>query len=104
MIATLSAAGVMSLSCWVLSRFPRSPRPRARGRLGVVPAADLGHLRPALVPRFLHDRRNFRIRGEALPPLGVPVKDHPDAVFFIRIAEHDRTLGSVLPALLGTLG
>src|SRR5437763_13881620 len=72
--------------------------------LRLVVAAELRHLRPALVPRLLHDRRDFRIGGEGLPAVEIPVKDHPDAISLVGVAEHERALRAVLLALLGTLG
>src|SRR5438067_1063646 len=60
--------------------------------LGVVLAAELRHLGRALVPGFLHDRRDLGIGGEVLPTVGVPVEDHPDAVVLIGVAEDERTL------------
>src|SRR5690242_4105886 len=70
---------------------------------GVVPAAVHGGLRHVLVTRLLDDRRNLGVRDEALPALGVPVEDHPDAVVLVRVAEDGRALRAVLLALLGAL-
>ena len=52
-------------------------------------AAELRHLGPALVPGLLHDRRDLGVGGEALPALGVPVEQRPDAVVLVGVAEHD---------------
>src|SRR6478735_6478520 len=79
-------------------------RPCALFLSGVVGAAEPGGLGAALVPGFLQDRRDVRVGDEALPALGVPVEEHPDAVGFIRVAEDGRSLGTVLPSLLGTRG
>src|SRR5436305_1997546 len=62
---------------------------RMASLLRVVAAAELGHLRAALVPGLLHDRRDLRVGGEALPALEIPVEDHPDAVVLVGIAEHE---------------
>src|SRR5512142_1054884 len=72
--------------------------------LRLAAAAELRHLRPALVPGLLHARRDLRVRGELLPAAELPVEDHPDAVVFIRVTEHGCALRAVLFALLGTLG
>src|SRR5947209_7434099 len=72
--------------------------------LRVVATAELRHLRPALMTGLLQDRRDLRVGGEALPALEIPVEDHPDPVALVRVAEHERALRAVLPALLGTLG
>src|SRR3954447_7128625 len=77
---------------------------RMTSLLGLVAAAELRHLRPALVPGLLHDRRDLRVGGEALPALEIPIEDHPDAIVLVGVAEHERALRAVLPALLGTLG
>src|SRR5919204_1962947 len=61
-------------------------------------------LRPRLVAGPLHDRRHLGIRDEALPPVLVPVEDHPHPVLLGGIAEDGRALGAMLPALLGALG
>src|SRR6476659_6830259 len=72
--------------------------------LGLEPAAGRRRLRPALVPGFLHDRRDLGVGDEALPTLLVPVEQHPDPVGLIGIAKHLRALRPVLPTLLGALG
>src|SRR5579884_303054 len=76
---------------------------RMTSLLRVVAAAELRHLRPALVAGFLQDRRDLGVGSKALPPLEIPVEDHPDSVVFVGIAEHERALRAVLLALLGTL-
>jgi len=78
--------------------------PRMTTLLRLVAAAELRHLRPALVPGLLHDRRDLRVGGEALPAVEIPVEDHPHPVVLIGVAEHERALRAVLLALLGTLG
>jgi hypothetical protein len=45
-----------------------------------------------------------RIGDEVLPDLPTPVEQHPDAVRLIGIAEDMRTLGAMLPSLLGARG
>jgi hypothetical protein len=65
--------------------------------------ADFGHLWPALVPGFLHARRN-RGGGELVPADEVPVEEHADSVLLVRIAKHVRAAGTVLTALVGALG
>src|SRR5664279_2538320 len=72
--------------------------------LRLVAAAELRHLRPALVPGLLHDRRDLRVGGEALPAVEIPVEDHPHPIVLVGVAVHERTLRTVLPALLGTRG
>src|ERR1700758_4807615 len=72
--------------------------------LCLVASADRRHLRPALVPGLLQDRRDVGIGGEALPAVQIPVEDHPDAVGLVGVAEHERALRAVLLALLSTLG
>src|SRR5260221_2731008 len=72
--------------------------------LGVVAAAGLGRLGPALVPRFSHDRRDLRVGDEALPAFRVPVEEHPDPILFVRIAEDGGALGPVLAPLVGARG
>src|SRR6266545_2874953 len=84
-----------------------SPREISRFRgslLGVVLAAEPRGLGAALVPGFLQDRGDVRVRDEALPTVGIPVEEHPDPVGLVRIAEDCRALATVLPALLGALG
>src|SRR3954454_22535041 len=73
-------------------------------RSGVAAAAWRGCLGPSLMTRLLHDRRHLGVRDEALPALLVPVEEHPDAVAFVRVAEHLRALRAVLAALVGALG
>src|SRR5205814_8266745 len=82
----------------------RARAQETRRGLGVVPAAEPGRLRPALVPGLLHDRRDLRVGHEALPAFRVPVEQHPHPVGLVGIAEDGRALGSVLLALLGALG
>src|SRR4051812_36996762 len=72
--------------------------------LGVIAASKLGHLRLALVPGLLQDRRHVGVRDEALPALCIPVEHHPDAALVVGVAEDGRALGSVLAPLVGTLG
>src|SRR5450755_29322 len=72
--------------------------------LRLIAAAEHRNLRPALVARFLHDRRDLWIGGEALPAVEIPVENHPDPVILVGVAEHKRTLRAVLLALLSTLG
>src|SRR5580692_7634964 len=74
----------------------------ARG-LGVVPAAEHGSLRLTLVPGLLHDRGDVGVGDEALPALGIPVEEHPDAVVLVRVAEDACALRPVLAALVGAL-
>src|ERR1035441_198307 len=50
------------------------------------------------------ERRDLRVGGEALPAVEIPVEDHPHPVVLVGVAEHERALRAVLPALLGTLG
>src|SRR6185312_10785501 len=79
-------------------------RPAHGDVLGVVSATELCRLGPALVPCFLHDRGNLGVGDEALPPLRVPVEEHPDPVVLVGVAEDGRAPGAVLLALLGPLG
>src|SRR5919197_1891064 len=72
--------------------------------LRLIAAAELRHLRPALVPGLLHDRRDIRIGDEALPAVEIPVEDHPHPVSLAGVAEHERALRAVQLALLSTLG
>src|SRR5438067_3469015 len=51
--------------------------------LRVVAPAEFRHLRPALVPGLLHDRRDLGIGGKALPAVEIPVEDHPDPVALV---------------------
>ena len=51
-----------------------------RDGLGVILAAELCRLGPALVPGLLNDRRDLGVGEEALEALLVPVEDHPDPV------------------------
>src|SRR5919204_1915908 len=60
--------------------------------LRLVVAAELGHVRPALVPGLLHDRGDLWVGGELLPAVEVPVEDDPHAIVLVGIAEHVRTL------------
>src|SRR4051794_6978168 len=75
-----------------------------RSQLGVVLAAQLRGLRLALVSGFLHDRRGLWVGREALESIHVPIEDHPDPVALTGIAINGRSLGTVLLALLSTLG
>src|SRR5690349_24365588 len=75
-----------------------------RGMSGVVAAGELCGGGAPLVPGLLQDRRDVGVRHEALPALRVPVEDDPDPVVLGGVAEDDRALGAVLPALLGALG
>src|SRR5690242_10881236 len=77
---------------------------RMTSLLCLVAAAKHRHLRPALVPGLLQDRRNLGVRGKALPAVEIPIKDHPDAVRLVGVAEHERALRAVLLALLSTPG
>ena len=78
--------------------------PGSRVLSGTAPAGELCGLRPALVPGFLHDRRDFGVGHEALPALLVPVGDHPDTIVLGGITEDERAFGAVLLALLGAFG
>ena len=73
-------------------------------QLGVVHAAECGHLRLALVPGLVQDRRDLGVGHEGLPAIGSPVEEHPDAVGLDGIAKDGRTLRTVLPALVGPGG
>src|SRR3954447_6866752 len=52
---------------------------------------------------LLQDRRHRRIRHEALPPLRIPIKQHPHPILLIGIAEHLRSLRPMLPTLVRAL-
>jgi hypothetical protein len=67
-------------------------------------AAEPRGLGAALVPGFLQDRRDLRVRDEALPTVGIPVEEHPDPVGLIGIAKDGRAPGTVLRSLLGAIG
>src|SRR5947209_20171733 len=77
---------------------------RMTSLLRLVLPADFRHLRPALVPGLLHDRRDIRIGGEAPPAVEIPVEDHPDPISLVGVAEHERALRAVLLTLLSTFG
>src|SRR5437763_6934917 len=112
--ALISSATSVAVLAWAPPRGERAPvwsaitptliASRMTSLLRLVAAADLRHLRPALVPSLLHDRRDIRVGGEALPAVEIPVEDDPDPVGLVRVAEHERALRAVLLALLGTLG
>ena len=55
-------------------------------------------------PGFLKDRRDLRVRDEALPARLIPVKDRPDPVALIWILKDVRPLATVLLSLLSALG
>src|SRR3954447_14016661 len=84
------------------TRPSRAP-PRA-GLLGVVLAAEFRCLRLTSVPGFLEDGRDIRVGDEVLPARRIPVEEHPDTVIFIGIAEHGRTLRTVLLSFLSAFG
>src|SRR5438093_5966532 len=67
-------------------------QPASELQLGVVLAAQLRCLGPALVSGFLHDRRDLGVGDEALPARPIPVEEHPDPVVLIGIAKDGRTL------------
>src|SRR5688500_14512775 len=76
-----------------------------RACLGVVLAEELRRLgRTLRKPGFLKDRRDLRIRGEALPTRLVPIEDRPNPVALIWIPKNVRPLATVLLSLLGALG
>src|SRR5438270_13455325 len=77
---------------------------RMTSLLRLVAAAELRHLRPALVSGLLHDRWDVGIGGEALPAVEIPVEDHPDPISLVGVAEHERALRAVLLTLLSTFG
>src|SRR5689334_16420531 len=107
-LATLTLATPMNDSAPVWS----VTTPTRAGRLIVVivrasrlvRAEQQRGLRLAEVPGLLEDRRDARIRHEARPSGVVPVEQRPHAVLLGGVAEHRGTLGTVLGALLGTLG
>src|SRR5919204_1677145 len=111
--ALISSTTSVAVLAWAPPRGDRGPlwsaitpiliSSRMTFLLRPVAAAELCHLGRALVPGFLHDRRDLGIGGETLPTLGVPVEDHPDPVVLIGVAEHKRTLRPVLLPLLGAL-
>src|SRR5262249_10320949 len=55
-----------------------SPSPPRAHFSGAEPAGERRGLRLHLVPGLLHDRRDFGVRGEALPALLLPVRDPPN--------------------------
>ncbi len=72
--------------------------------LGVEPGAERGHLGLPLVPGFLHDPWDLGVGDKALPPLLIPVEDHPHLVVLVGIAEDLRTLDPVVASFVRTLG
>ena len=73
--------------------------------LGVVLAEELRRLgRTLRKPGFLEDRRDLRVRGEALPARLVPVEDRPNPVALVWIPKDVRPLATVLLSLLSALG
>src|SRR5690242_1907862 len=82
----------------------RQRRPMTGRCSGVDCQRQLGGLRLALVPGRLQDRRDVRVGHEALPALRVPVEGDPHAIALGGIAEHDRALRAMLPALVGAAG
>src|SRR5262249_22684874 len=71
--------------------------------LGVVVVADLGDLRPPLVPGLLHDRRDPRGGGGTLGTPRVPLEEHPEAGLPPGGAEDLRAPRALRRPLLGTL-
>src|SRR5204863_1597879 len=71
--------------------------------LCVVGAAQCRRLRLPLMTSLLQDRRHRRIRHKALPPLRIPIEQHPHTVLLIGIAEDLRSLRPMLPTLVRAL-
>src|SRR5260370_27794468 len=88
--ALISSTTSVAVLAWAPPRGERAPVwsaitptlivSRMTSLLRLVAAAELRHLRPALLPGLLHDRRDLRVSGEALPPPQIPLEDHPNPV------------------------
>jgi hypothetical protein len=77
----------------------------ARTRLGVILAEELRrHGRTFRKPGCLKDRRDLRVRREALPARLVPVEDRPKPVALIWIPKDVRPLATMLLSFLSALG